>query len=152
MHAQNTARRVLRQLIDCAPQAGDVEIVLMEPYDQEVGLLPAQKFNDCFYRSTFDQVTLEFDAVTLHLDACFFLKFLVEPQLILLQHSRQRGIGGSRKRSIRRKILHSGDGQQFRLASWWPAGWLYPAPAGTREIRYTRQQFFETWLPPAAMV
>ena len=41
MHAQNTARRVLRQLKDSAPQACDVEIALVKPDDQEVGLLPA---------------------------------------------------------------------------------------------------------------
>ena len=130
MHAQNTARRILRQLIDRAPQARDVEIMLMEPYYQEVGLLPPQKLNNCFYRLAFDQVTFEFDAVTLHLDACFFLKFLVEPQLILLEHSRQRGIGGSGKRSIRRKILHSGDGKQFCLQAGGEPDGCHQGPLG----------------------
>ena len=93
MHSKNTARSFLRQLIDSAPQASDVEIMLVEPNDHQVGLLPAQKLNDCFYRLAFYQVTFDFDVVTLHLDACFFLKLLKDPQPILLERSRQGGIG-----------------------------------------------------------
>ena len=53
VHAKNTAGSVLRQLKNSAPQPGDVEIVWMEPYNHQVGLLPAQKLNDSFYRLAF---------------------------------------------------------------------------------------------------
>src|ERR1700722_1591561 len=115
VNAQNAAGSVLRQLKNLAPQAGDVQIVWMEPDNHQVGLLPAQKLNDCVYRLTFDQVILDFDAVNLHLDACFFLKFLVQPQSILLQLSRQRRIGDCGKRRIRRKGINSGDRMQVRM-------------------------------------
>ncbi len=74
MHAQNTARRVLRQLKYFVPQAGDVEIVWMEPDDHQVGLLTAQKLNDCIYRLTFDEVILQFDAVNVAPGCVLFLE------------------------------------------------------------------------------
>src|SRR5580658_2417236 len=112
MHAQNTARSLLRQLIDGAPQPSNMEIMWMQPYYQQVSPLPPQKFNDCFHRLAFDQMIFEFDAVTLHLDACFFLKLLIDPQPILLELSRQGRIADRSKRCIRRKRLRSGDGMQ----------------------------------------
>jgi hypothetical protein len=41
MDAQNTAGGILRQLIDGAPQARDVEITLVQPYHQEIRFLLA---------------------------------------------------------------------------------------------------------------
>ena len=41
MDAQNTAGGILRQLIDSAPQARDVEITLVQPYHQEIRFLLA---------------------------------------------------------------------------------------------------------------
>ena len=41
MYSQDTTGSILRQLIDRAPQARDVEITLVKSYDQEIGLLPA---------------------------------------------------------------------------------------------------------------
>ena len=41
MNSQNTARGILRQFKDGAPQARYVEITLMESYHKKVGLLPA---------------------------------------------------------------------------------------------------------------
>ena len=88
MHAQDTTGRVLRQLIDCTPQTGNVEVALMESYDQEVGLLLAQEFNDCFHLPPFNQKTLEFDAVTFDLGSYLLLKFCIKPAA-----GRLRGFG-----------------------------------------------------------
>ena len=64
MNAQYTTWSVLRQFIDGAPQTSDVELPLMEPYHQKVGLLPAQEVYDRLNRFSLDEVALESDAMT----------------------------------------------------------------------------------------
>ena len=76
MHSQNTAWRILCQLVDGAPQARDVQITLVQPDHQEVRLLLTEKVNDGFDLPPFDQMAAQFDAVTLGLGSCLRLKFL----------------------------------------------------------------------------
>jgi hypothetical protein len=54
MYAQYTAGRILRQLVDGAPQARDVEITLVESDHQEVRLLLVEKANNGFDLAPFD--------------------------------------------------------------------------------------------------
>ena len=64
MNAQYTARGVLGQFIDSAPQTGDVEFPLVEAYHEKVGLLPAQEVYDRLNRWSVDKVAVESDAIT----------------------------------------------------------------------------------------
>jgi len=78
-----------------------MEITLMESYDQDIGLLLAEKVYDCFHWRPFDQMTLESDAVTLDLGSCLVLKFCTKLQPVRLKHLRHRAIGSLSKGGIR---------------------------------------------------
>jgi hypothetical protein len=41
MYSQDTTGRILRQLVDGAPQARDVEIALVKSDHEQIGFLPA---------------------------------------------------------------------------------------------------------------
>ena len=62
MNAENTAGRVLRQLIYGAPQACDVQIAMVQSDDEEVRLLGAQKVDDGLYLVAFDQMGVQLDS------------------------------------------------------------------------------------------
>ena len=152
MNAQNTARGVLRQLVDRAPQARNIEIALMQPYDQEIRLLLAQEVNDCFDRPPLDQMTVEFDAVNSPLGLAPFPEVLYKTSAGPPSQDARIELSATSAKAVyagRSPIAVTVSNSALRLLA------SLIAAANARcdsEIRYRLRRFFETWLPPAAIV
>ena len=104
MHSEYAAGGVLSEVIDGTPKTGQVEVVLMQPNDEQIGVLLFQKVENCAYLSTDDDRALCMNAKLPRQVRCLFVHFLVTVPSLLHHCARSAWINNDRERGVSGKI------------------------------------------------
>jgi hypothetical protein len=109
MHSKNAAWCLLRQIINGAPQAGYMQIPLMESDHQQVCVVIAQEFDDRSDLPPIEEMGAKFDSRACGQGVRLLLDLFIEFEASVIEQPHDSGIGRGDEGRIGWQIAHDCD-------------------------------------------